>query len=155
MVEFDLELPRERNVVWLPRVPINSLGRNLKLTPNSVAAVLYGADANEEQQEARIWVRYQKRTMDVLAHTGSMAQASCVRATQQGHADPSWFTKWAKKELPDLVAQGNIRAQIELEKRENTWPARLRRGAAWLIGGVILTIVGVLVMWVMVLIGFK
>jgi hypothetical protein len=46
MVEFDLKLPREQNVVWLPKVLINSLGRNLKLTPNSVAAVLYGADAD-------------------------------------------------------------------------------------------------------------
>jgi hypothetical protein len=33
-------------VIWLPKVLVQSLGRDLKLTPNSVAAVLYGADAD-------------------------------------------------------------------------------------------------------------
>jgi len=84
-----------------------------------------------------------------------MIQASGVRAAQQAHADSTWFTEWAKEELPDLVAQGNIKAQIELEKRQSTWPARLRKGAAWLIGGVLLTMVGVLVVWAMGLISFK
>lgn len=48
MVEFDIKLPRKQNVVWLPKVLINSLGRNLKVTPNSVAAVLYGADTDPQ-----------------------------------------------------------------------------------------------------------
>jgi hypothetical protein len=47
LVEFDLALPRSgQNVVWLPKVLVNALGRKLKVTPDSVAAVLYGADAD-------------------------------------------------------------------------------------------------------------
>jgi hypothetical protein len=47
LVEFDLSLPRSgQNVIWLPKVLVQALGRDLKLMPNSVAAVLYGADAD-------------------------------------------------------------------------------------------------------------
>ena len=46
MVEFTIKLPRKQNVMWLPKVLVESLGRDLKITPNSVAAVLYSADAD-------------------------------------------------------------------------------------------------------------
>ena len=46
MVDFDLELPAKQNVVWLPKVLVEALGRKLTITPNSIAAVIYPADAD-------------------------------------------------------------------------------------------------------------
>ncbi len=46
MVEFELKLPKTQNIVWVPKEIVNALGRNLRLVPNSIAAVVYpeGAD---------------------------------------------------------------------------------------------------------------
>jgi hypothetical protein len=46
LVEFELSLPKQQNVVWLPKEIVNALGRKLKLVSNSESAVIYanGAD---------------------------------------------------------------------------------------------------------------
>jgi hypothetical protein len=41
MVELLLKLPRKQNVVWMPKLVVDSLGRELRLVPGSVVAVLY------------------------------------------------------------------------------------------------------------------
>ena len=99
--------------------------------------------------------RYAPLIEIVSSGTSAMITTSALNAARQANAPHEWFVHWAKTQLPDLVAEGNIKAHNELEKRENTWPARLRKGAAWFIGGAILAIVGVLVIWAMGLIGFK
>jgi hypothetical protein len=46
MVEFDLTLPAKQNVVWLPKVLVNCLGRKVKITTHSIAALMYSANAD-------------------------------------------------------------------------------------------------------------
>ena len=120
--------------------------RRVKATPAS-----FDSDLDEKYWKGKL----APLIKTVSYGTSAMITGSGVSAARQANAPYDWFVGWAKEDLPDLVAQGNIKAHIELEKRENTWPARLRKGAAWFIGGVILAMVGVLVMWAMGLIGFK
>ena len=46
MVDFEFTLPAKQNVVWFPKVLVQSLGRKVKVTPNSIAALMYPADAD-------------------------------------------------------------------------------------------------------------
>ena len=93
---------------------------------------------------------------NVLTHN---TFSSGVSAALEANTDPTWFKSWARSELPDVLAQSQLKALTlfdeQKEKRENTWSARLRRYAGGLISGVILAILGVLVMWTMGLIGLK
>jgi hypothetical protein len=41
IVEFKLRLPARQNVVWIPKEIVDTLGRKLKIAPDSIAAVLY------------------------------------------------------------------------------------------------------------------
>lgn len=45
MVEFKLTLPEKQNIVWIPKEIVDTLGRKLKIMPNSFAAVLYPENA--------------------------------------------------------------------------------------------------------------
>ena len=83
--------------------------------------------------------------------TSAMITASGVSAARQANAPYDWFVDWAKEDLPDLVAQGNIRAYIELEKRENTWLSRAKK-AFWYVVGIIATAI---VTYYVALAGFK
>jgi hypothetical protein len=46
VVEFKLRLPEKQNIVWIPKEIVDSLGRKLKIIPNSLAAVLYPESAD-------------------------------------------------------------------------------------------------------------
>jgi hypothetical protein len=46
MVEFKLKLPRTQNIVWIPKPVADCLGRDLRIMPNSAAAVVYSASAD-------------------------------------------------------------------------------------------------------------
>jgi len=84
---------------------------------------------------------------------------SGVSAALTASADATWFQSWAVKELPDILAQSQFEAMTRFdelkENRENAWSARLRRGAGWLIGGIVLALISFLAAWGMGLIGFK
>lgn len=83
-------------------------------------------------------------------------EESGIRAAQQANAPiPTWFQPWTKKDVTDIVAKGYFEAYLEIEKRANTWSARLRRYASGLISGIVIAILGLLAAWVMGLIGFK
>jgi len=45
VVEFKLTLPEKQNIVWIPKEIVDTLGRKLKIMPNSFAAVLYPENA--------------------------------------------------------------------------------------------------------------
>jgi hypothetical protein len=96
---------------------------------------------------------------EIAAENAIRIQESGVRAAEESNADSTWFQSWAERELPDLLAQGQLKAlnlfEEQQEKKENTLPARLRRYASGLISGVILTILSILVAWAMGLVGFK
>lgn len=85
--------------------------------------------------------------------------SSGVSAALEANTDPTWFKSWARSELPDVLAQSQLKAltifEEQKEKRENTWSARLRRNAGGLVLGIILAALTVLVTWAMGLIGFK
>jgi hypothetical protein len=49
MVEFKLKLPRTQNIVWIPKPVADCLGRDLRIMPNSAAAVLYSAKASTRE----------------------------------------------------------------------------------------------------------
>jgi hypothetical protein len=59
MVEFKLNLPPKQNVVWVPKEIVDALGRRLKITPNSIAAVLYpeGAELRDVLRSLSIIVQ--------------------------------------------------------------------------------------------------
>lgn len=84
---------------------------------------------------------------------------SGVAAALEANAPSNWFMDWAKTQLPDVLAQSQLKALTlfdeQKDKRENTWSARLRRYTSGLVSGLILAMLGVLVMWAMGLIGFK
>jgi hypothetical protein len=46
VVEFKLTLPEKQNIVWIPKEIADTLGRKLKIMPNSFAAVLYPENAD-------------------------------------------------------------------------------------------------------------
>jgi len=83
--------------------------------------------------------------------TSAMITASGVSAARQANAPYDWFVDWAKEDLPNLVAQGNIKAYIELERRENTWLSRAKK-AFWYVVGIIATAI---VTYYVALAGFK
>jgi len=93
----------------------------------------------------------------IAAENANRIAESGVRAAQQADAPvPAWFGPWTKKEeLVNILAEGSLKAYLEIQKRENTWSSRFRKGLGWFVGGLILAIVGVLVAWAMGLIGFK
>jgi hypothetical protein len=43
LVEFKLRLPKNQNIVWIPKPVADCLGRDLRIMPNSAAAVVYSA----------------------------------------------------------------------------------------------------------------
>ncbi len=49
MVEYKLNLPKEQNVVWIPKPVVESLGKRLNLLPDSLAALLYPQDADLQE----------------------------------------------------------------------------------------------------------
>jgi hypothetical protein len=59
MVDFSLRLPRSQNIVWIPQEIVNAFGRNLTISPNSVAAALYpeGADLDDVARSLSIIVQ--------------------------------------------------------------------------------------------------
>ena len=95
--------------------------------------------------------RYASTIEAVTSDTSAIITKSGVRAARQANAPYDWFRDWAKEDLPDLLAQGNIMAHIELERRENTWLSRAKK-ALWYIVGIIATAI---VTYYVALAGFK
>jgi hypothetical protein len=116
--------------------------RRVKATPAS-----FDSDLDE-----KFWKeRFAPLVKNVSSGTSAMITESGVSAARQANAPYDWFVDWAKKDLPDLVAQGNIKAHIEIGKRENTWLTRAKK-AFWYVVGIIATAI---VTYYVALAGFK
>ena len=100
-----------------------------------------------------------ERMRQVLMGDAARIEKSGVRAAQEVKADPAWFQSWAKKDLPDLLAQSQLKAMRSLsedkDRKENMWSERLRRNAGGLVSGIILAVLSVLIAWAMGIVGFK
>jgi hypothetical protein len=48
MVEYKINLPKSQNVIWLPKAVVETLGKKLRLLPDSNAALIYPQDADPE-----------------------------------------------------------------------------------------------------------
>jgi len=48
LVDYKLKLPKRQNVVWIPKPIADALGRRLRVTAATAAAVLYPADSDLE-----------------------------------------------------------------------------------------------------------
>jgi hypothetical protein len=116
--------------------------RRVKATPAS-----FDLDLDEKYWKER----FAPLIKTVSFGTSAMITESGVSAARQANAPYDWFVDWAKEDLPDLVAQGNIKAHIELEKRENTWLSRAKK-AFWYVVGIIATAI---VTYYVALAGFK
>ncbi len=103
-------------------------------------------------RNANFWSeRYTPLFKAVTFGTSDMITESGVSAARQANVPYDWFWDWAKEDLPNLVAQGYIKAHIELEKRENAWSSRAKK-AFWYIVGIIATAI---VTYYVALAGFK
>jgi len=76
MVELELKLNARQNVVHIPRLLTNSMGRRFKIVPNSLAAILYPYDARLEDVLASLRVLIQ----DLELRTQREARANEARA---------------------------------------------------------------------------
>jgi hypothetical protein len=45
LVEVELNLATKQNLVYIPKILVSCLGRRIKVTPNSIAAVMYPTNA--------------------------------------------------------------------------------------------------------------
>ena len=63
--------------------------------------------------------------------------ASGSSFAQQSQTDYAWFQEWAETKLPDLLADGYVKALNVVEDKERTWWRRMERALKFVAAGAI------------------